>query len=71
MAASPAKDKIAVYMPYATEITLDADLRGYELLTVDLAERRIVRGARFRIEGRGARILLPDFNADFLFLALK
>ena len=70
IAASPAKDKIAVYMPHATEIILDADLRGYELLLIDLAERRIGR-PRCRIEDKGTKILLPDFNADALFLALK
>jgi len=70
LAASAAGDKVALYMPYATQVTLDADLSGSELLLIDLAEQRIHR-ARCRIEKKGSTILLPDFNADALFLALR
>lgn len=70
MAATPGRDKIAVYLPYATEITLEVDLSGYELLMIDLVERRVGR-ARYRIEGKGTRILLQDFNADTLFFAIR
>jgi hypothetical protein len=70
LAANPARDKIALYMPYATQVTLDTDLSGCELLMIDLATRRTNR-SRCRIEEKGTTILLPDFNGDALFLALK
>jgi hypothetical protein len=69
LAANPGRNRIALYMPYAREITLDFDLNGCELLLIDLEQRRINR-ARCRIDRQGTKILLPDFNADALFLAV-
>jgi len=70
LAATPGGDKLAVYVPYAVEFTLDEDLSGCELFMVDLEQRRTVR-PEITVVSEGTRIHLPEFNADALFLALK
>jgi hypothetical protein len=68
VAASPSGTLVAAYAPYAAEIDFGRDLSGHEAVLVDLAARRIVRPVLRHGVG-GSRLVLPDANADMLFVA--
>ena len=60
---------MAIYSPYAFDLTLDLDLSGYKVVLVDLAARRI---AVPDVEpGTPSLIRMHPFNADVLVIATK
>jgi hypothetical protein len=67
-AADPAEQRIAVYVPYPTEVTLNLDPRAYHWTAFDLAVRRPVVP---RVEARGGKavVAMHEANTDLLLLA--
>jgi hypothetical protein len=68
IASSHGGGLVAAYAPYPAEIEFGCDLSGHEVALFDLADRRIVRPV-LRHGADGSRLLLPDVNADTLFVA--
>ncbi len=68
-AAAPDLSTVAVYSPYAFDIELDLDLRGYRCVLIDLTSRRIMTPEVQN--GSPTRIGMHRFNADTLFVAVK
>jgi Protein of unknown function (DUF4038) len=58
---------LAIYTPYPSEVFVAADLSSRVISAVDLARGRPFRPRITRVDGR-ARIDLPDFNGDALYL---
>jgi hypothetical protein len=58
---------VAVYTPYPTEVFLPADLPSGAVVAFDLARARVFR-PRVTRAGNRARIDLPDFNGDALYV---
>jgi Protein of unknown function (DUF4038) len=58
---------VAVYTPYATGFTVAADLSSRVVTAVDLERGRWFR-PRMSVSGGAARIELPDFTGDALYI---
>lgn len=71
MAASPDGGKIAVYVPFATDLRLDADLSGCEVFLINLADRSIVKPSLASAPEGGTIVRLADLNSDSLLLAIR
>ncbi|MBB6735270.1 DUF4038 domain-containing protein [Cohnella zeiphila] len=69
-AASPGRDRLAVYIPYSNELLLDADLRDFSVEMVELDGKRIWRPELEFADGR-TRIRMHDFNADAVLFAAR
>ena len=67
-AASPDAARLAVYVPYPTEITLDVDPGDYRWMAIDLAWRRSWTAPIAAREGR-AVIPMYEANGDVLVVA--
>ena len=71
VAASKNMDKVVVYIPYATEVTLCCDLSGYEYHLVHLSEHRLAQ-PEVEIKKDGYSIIkMPQINSDILFVAQR
>ena len=65
--ATPDLGTVAVYTPYPTEVFVSADLSSRVTTAIDLARGRAFR-PRISLAGGRARIDLPDFNGDALYV---
>lgn len=69
-AATPAVDRVAVYIPINTVVTLNADLSGYELTMIDLENRRFAKPA-VTLQDQKTVLGMHDFEGDVLVLGVK
>lgn len=65
--ATADKSTVAVYLPYPSEVVISADLSAHRATAIDLARGRPFR-PRISAAAQGARVDLPDFNGDALYL---
>jgi hypothetical protein len=65
--ATPGLSTVAVYTPYPTEVFVAADMASHATTAIDLARGRVFRPRIGLADGR-ARIDLPDFNGDALYV---
>lgn len=70
MAVSKDNKKIAIYIPYATEVSIDMDLSAYELVGVILDDRHVIK-PESNIEGNKTMIYMYQFNSDVIVLGEK
>lgn len=70
LSASPTRDKVALYCPYAAEVGLGIDLSRHETFQVDLAERRILKPS-LRHASAGTIVSMSEVNDDTLLLAIR
>jgi hypothetical protein len=72
--ASKSRDgsRFAVYTPYAAEIGFNLDLSGYEVVEIDLENRRVMTPKIYPGKGESVSRLLPSpSNSDSLILGTK
>jgi len=67
MAVSKDNKKIAIYIPYATEVSIDMDLSDYELLGVILDKRYVIK-PEINIGRNRTIIHMYQFNSDIIIL---
>ncbi len=70
MAATPDASHFAIYVPYAWDARLQMDLSEYEVVAVNLAERRFEYPPISR-EGDVSTIGMTQSNSDVLLLGHK
>lgn len=70
MAASKDWDKIVIYVPYSTDIKIDADLDKYKFTMINLEERYFAK-PEVEIENKRTIIKMHDFNSDVLIIAQR
>ena len=69
-AVSKSGDKIAVYLPYALEVTLRSEWKGFRWTLVNLRERRFENPDVILCRGKTV-IQMPDINGDALIFGRK
>jgi hypothetical protein len=70
VAVDEAGEKVAVYMPYAVELKLGLDLRGYRLVRLDLGSRRVLAPEVEYGQGESTVGMAP-VNGDSLLIGVK
>jgi hypothetical protein len=69
LAASQDMSRLAIYAPYPFDIELNNDLGGYDVIGVDLADRRIF--VPEITAGTPSTIHMVSFNTDVVFIATQ
>jgi hypothetical protein len=70
--ASASKDfaKIAIYVPYSTDVKVNCSLSSYKLKLINMTDRYVVN-AKVMIEDGVSIIKMHEFNSDVLIIAEK
>lgn len=70
MSGSSDMSKVAIYVPYAVDVEIGMDLRGYDFTMINLAEKYFAKPV---IEARPgvSTIRMHDFNSDVLLIGIK
>lgn len=70
MAATDKLDKLAIYIPYSTEVKVNMDLSNYNLTLINLENRYLITPS-ITIKDGVTFIEMCEFNGDTLFIASK
>jgi hypothetical protein len=70
LSASRNLEKIAVYVPYNTDVRVKLDLSGYEFTLINLSEKLFAKPTILR-EGESWKIQMHDFNSDALLIGKR
>ncbi|MHA6483443.1 apiosidase-like domain-containing protein [Paenibacillus sp. strain BS8-2] len=71
MASKEDDSLFVVYVPYAIRLEIKLDLKGYDLVAYDLAERRIIKPVVVSNEAGHATIAMLQVNADTLIIGQR
>ena len=69
-AVSEDTERIAIYAPYQVDITVGADLSGYNLTLINLKNRLFAKPV-ISVNSDRTVIKLSGFNSDVLILGIK
>lgn len=70
LAISENKDKIAIYLPFITEVKIKMDLSDYEMKYIQLKDRLFTE-PEVDYEERNTILKASEFNSDMLFIAVR
>jgi hypothetical protein len=70
MSITKGKDKIAIYVPFNTNIELNMDISGYDFVMFDLENKLLARPEIGSKDGRST-MKMHDFNSDVLIIGIK
>jgi hypothetical protein len=70
MSVSNDSSKVAIYVPYNTDVKIDMDLSGYDLTLINLSENLFAKPAVVSTEGKSV-IKMHSFNSDVLIIGVR
>lgn len=70
MAKTRDSSKLAIYVPYSTELELNMDLSDYDLSIINLQDKRMFKGD-IDCSYNQTIIKMPEFNGDYLVIGTK
>lgn len=70
MSASKDNKKFVIYIPYSTDVKVDMDISGFDIIQINLAEKLFSKPL-ISCENGISKIKMHDFNADVLLIGRR
>ena len=70
MSVSKNSDRIAIYAPYNTDVSVDMDLNGYDWILINLKDKLFAKPV-VKVENGLTIIKMHEFNSDALIIGMK